>query len=61
VELLAFLFLSTLVSVTVSRMHARTTKKEIETNQAVLDHRLEIRKLDDARELREQRLLGDGK
>jgi hypothetical protein len=60
VELIVALVFTSIVTVALSRMHARTMKKEIETNENVLNHRLEIRRLDDAKEAREQKLLGDG-
>ena len=55
--------LFTIVTFALSKMHERTVKKEIETNENVLNHRLELRKLDDAKEFREERqhMLGDGR
>lgn len=60
-EILTFLITVTIVAALFNRAHARSIQQQIETNPHVLEHRLAIRKLDDAREAREsQHLLSGG-
>ncbi len=57
-ELLVFLIFSAMVTAAIVRIHSLNTKARIETNPSVLEHKLWIRELDDAKETR---MLGDGK
>lgn len=60
-EVIVFLIFAGMAFSLVARMHGQTQRRLTETNENVLNHRLAIRKLDDARDDREQRLLLEGR
>ena len=52
--MIAFLIFSAIVGAVVVKVNAQNARVRLETNHSVLEHRLAVRRLDDARE---QRLL----